>query len=215
MRLLVIVYLLLFIACQSNPSDAINAPETEAATSIATAAMTSQTSSAKPDSINPRYIRDSARPASEMSQQFPFDIPMTNAQGEAFRSNEIMGAKGKPTVLLFWLTTCYPCKIELKEIQKHYTDWQKEVDFELYAISTDFPMRYPRFQKYVNENKWPFPAFHDTNREFRKVMPGGLNGLPQVFVLDAAGEVVYHKRKYISGDEFKLFDKLKSIAATN
>ena len=45
-----------------------------------------------------------------------------------------------------------------------------------------------------------------------KVMPAGLNGLPQVFVFDKDGTIVYHKRKYKPGDEDVLFEKVKALA---
>jgi peroxiredoxin len=49
------------------------------------------------------------------------------------------------------------------------------------------------------------------NREFRNIMPGELNGLPQTFVIDADGKIVYHKRKWRPGDEDKIFEAVKSI----
>ena len=42
-------------------------------------------------------------------------------------------------------------------------------------------------------------------------MPGNINGLPQVFLYDAEGNIVYHKRKYRSGDEDMLFEKIKAL----
>ena len=45
-------------------------------------------------------------------------------------------------------------------------------------------------------------------------MPGRLNGLPQVFLLDKNGEIVYHKRKYLPGDEDKLFEAIKEANRT-
>ena len=64
----------------------------------------------------------------------------------------------------------------------------------------------------VNENDWPWQAANDVNREFRQIMPGKLNGLPQTFVLDKNGQIAYHKRKYRSGDEDVLFAKVKELA---
>jgi hypothetical protein len=97
-------------------------------------------------------------------------------------------------------------------IEKEFDSWKKEADFNIYAISTDFEKNFPRFEKMVTENNWPWPAYNDVNREFQKVMPGELNGLPQTFVLDGEGNIAYHKRKYNSGDEHKLFAKVKEIA---
>ncbi|MEL6636384.1 MAG: TlpA disulfide reductase family protein [Bacteroidota bacterium] len=214
MRVLFIAALLSTLACQYRPTASTTALARATATATATKAP-APVATASPDSTEPRirYVVDTARPLDDIDRQFPYDIPLTNSRGEATISNRVLTAKGKPTVLLFWLTTCYPCKLQMREIKKHYANWRKEVDFDFYAISTDFPQRYPRFLELVKENQWPWPAYHDTHREFRKVLPGGLNGLPQVFVLNDAGEVLYHRRKYQSGDEWALFERLKAIAA--
>lgn len=157
-----------------------------------------------------RYV-DTSRPAQNIKSEYPYDIKIQNAEGDTLFSNDIFSENKKPTVLLFWLTTCGPCRLEMKAISQKYKAWQSEEDFNFYAISIDFPRNYPAFQKKVAENNWPFPAYHDVNREFRKVMPGELNGLPQVFILDKNGEIAYHKRKYSPGDEDKLFEKIKEL----
>lgn len=168
------------------------------------------------DSIPPakrsRYIVDTSRPTKEIKQQYPFDIAISDVNGQQLNTSTTFLDNGKPTVLLFWLTTCYPCRVELAAIKKEYPKWIEETDFNLYAISTDFQMNYESFIKTVKKSDWPFPAFHDTNREFRKVMEGGLNGLPQVFLLDKDGEIIYHKRKYSTGDEHTLYAQVKALA---
>ena len=160
-----------------------------------------------------RYSTSGARQKADMVQTFPFDIDMKDANGKVHKSNDILKKNGKPTIVLFWLTTCYPCKIEMAAIQKEYEGWKKEADFNLVAISTDFSKNYPAFVDMVNTKNWPWEAYNDVNREFRNVMPGALNGLPQTFVFDKNGEIAYHKRKYRSGDEKKLFAKVKELAA--
>lgn len=154
-------------------------------------------------------IKDTSRPADQITQNYPYDIPLKDIEGNVVSSNELLKT-GKPTVILFWLTTCAPCHLEMSQIKKKYAGWKEEGDFNLYAISTDFSKNYEKFVSQVNQKQWPWEAYNDVNREFRKVMEGGLNGLPQSFILDKKGQVVYHKRKYRMGDEDVLFTKLKS-----
>ena len=203
-------FTILLLACQSSTSgEKAEAPVPPVPMKVSQAV-------AQSDSIPPRrnnYIVETSRQLKDMKQDFPFDIPMTNGVGEVVNSAEVLNAGGKPTVVLFWLTTCYPCRMEMAAIQKKYDSWKQELDFNLVAVSTDFPQNYPNFLKRVEESKWPFGAYHDTNREFWKVLPGGLNGLPQTFVFDPKGEIVYHSRKYSTGDEDKLFAKLKEISS--
>lgn len=160
----------------------------------------------------PGYIIDRARQQKDIKADFPFDIPLRLADGTNVNSKDVFAKSDRPKVLLFWLTTCYPCRLEMKAINENYHQWQSEQAFDLYAISTDFQKNFPAFTKKVNQSNWPWKTFNDTNREFRRIMPGKLNGLPQVFILNKDGEIVHHKRKYQSGDEHLLFEKIKEAA---
>jgi len=153
-----------------------------------------------------------SRSADEIDATFPFDIDLKKADGSVLQSADVFQKSDKPTVLLFWLTTCKPCFREMQAIQDKYEGWQANTAFNLYAISTDFPRNFDAFAKRVTDSNWPFEAYNDVNREFKEVMPGGLNGLPQVFVLDATGKIVYHKRYYRPGDEDRLFAEIQQIA---
>lgn len=157
-----------------------------------------------------RYV-ERARPVEEIRQNYPYDITLRNADGEVFNSADVFKSNGKPTILMFWLTTCVPCRHELAAISSRFEGWQAEAEFNLYAISIDFPHNYEQFVKRVKESQWSFPAYHDHNREFWLIMPGRLNGLPQTFILDKAGNIVHHKRKYVPGDEDELFQLVKSL----
>ena len=162
----------------------------------------------------PNYIMDTARPAAEIKSTYPYDIELKQADGTIVTSDQVFPKNGKPTILLFWLTTCYPCRMELEALSKEVPEWQKETDFNLIAISTDFEKNFGSFTQRVEDGQWPWQAYNDMHREFSRFLPGGLNGLPQTFVLDASGEIVYHKRKYRPGDEVALYDAVKAVATT-
>ncbi len=172
----------------------------------------------KRDTTPPRKARsrvmiDRSRDASKMEKDYPFDIDLKTAEGKVLKSSDVLKKNGKPTVVLFWLTTCGPCRMEMAAIKKEFETWKGETDFNLVAISTDFEKNYPRFVEMTKTNEWQWETYNDVNREFRKVMPGGLNGLPQTFIFDAKGSIAYHKRKYRPGDEKTLYAKIKEIAA--
>ncbi len=161
----------------------------------------------------PNYIMDTARPAADIQSVYPYDIELKRPDGTLTTSDQVLPTNGKPTVLLFWLTTCFPCRMELEALKKEVPEWSRETDFNLVAISTDFAKNFDAFTRRVEEGQWPWMAFNDVHREFGRILPGGLNGLPQTFVLDASGEIVYHKRKYRPGDEKALYAAIRSIAA--
>ncbi len=104
----------------------------------------------------------------------------------------------RPVVLLFWMTTCGPCRLELSDMEARMATWQQAYDFAFVPVSLDFPQRLGAFHQRAAE--YPWTSYFDVERAFPGVMPGGLNGVPQIFVYDAAGKLVHHKRKYHSGD---------------
>jgi cytochrome c biogenesis protein CcmG/thiol:disulfide interchange protein DsbE len=161
--------------------------------------------------ITPNFIVETARPADKIKKEFPYDIQLRDADGKLLNSETVFKKNKKATVLLFWMSTCWPCRMELKAISEKFSQWKQKTNFEFYAISLDFADRVEQFNTKVKESNWPFPAYHDFNGEFRSVMDGGLNGLPQLFLLNKKGQVIYHTRKYTPGDEDKLFDAIKGI----
>ena len=90
---------------------------------------------------------------------------------------------------MFWLTTCYPCGMEMKAISGKYNQWKKEANFNFYAISTDWPKNEQSFINRVQKKNFPWESYWDFNKEFKYIMPGKLNGLPQVFLLDKNGNI--------------------------
>ncbi|MEZ5056638.1 MAG: TlpA disulfide reductase family protein [Saprospiraceae bacterium] len=190
----------------ANKTEAVNQTKVETRKPI----WVKRDSTTPPPKPRP-YSVSTSRPSSEIKKDYPYDIDFKKADGSVVKSNEVLKTNGKPTVLAFWLTTCVPCRYELAEIEKKYAGWKEKADFNFYAISTDFPKNYEKFVERVNEMNWPWEAYNDVNREFMHVMPGELNGLPQTFILDKDGKIVYHHRKYSFGDEDELFAKLVEL----
>lgn len=149
-----------------------------------------------------------------MDTLFPFNIPLlTIDSSRVLNSKTVMAIpkkekQRKPTVLAFWLTTCVPCHRELDTYTALYPEWKKQANFNLYAISTDFPKNFRSIGRITREKQFPFEVFWDRDHLFRSVMPGGLNGLPQVFIFDKNGKLAYRHKGFRPGDEVRLFEKI-------
>lgn len=148
---------------------------------------------------------------------FPFNVTLkemeASAKGGLTNSNEIFKKNGKPTVLLFWLSTCGPCKNKMTKIKPLYAQWQEEADFNLYAISGDWAKNFDKAVAYAEAQNWPWPTYNDVNRGFRGILPGELNGYPQSFIFDKEGKLVYQDKKFRFGDEQKLWAAIKEISS--
>ncbi|MFN0014597.1 MAG: peroxiredoxin family protein [Saprospiraceae bacterium] len=146
---------------------------------------------------------------------FPFDIPLVDIDStKLLNSKEVLALpkKGKkPTVIAFWLTTCMPCLRELDTYTDLYEEWQKKADFRLMAISIDFPHRFRRIGEIVREKQFPFEVYWDRDRLFRNVIPGELNGLPQIFIFDKDGNLAYRHKGFRPGDEADLFARILEL----
>jgi cytochrome c biogenesis protein CcmG, thiol:disulfide interchange protein DsbE len=148
----------------------------------------------------------------KVKQTFPYDIVVRDTAQRLLKSSDILKTDDKPLVIMFWLTTCGPCRMELEAIKQNYEAWQEETPFRIIALSTDFEENYKNFVERVKVSGWQFEAYNDVNREFMWAMPGGLNGLPQVFVFDTKGNITYHHRRFIPGDEKELFAEIQKAA---
>ena len=151
-----------------------------------------------------RVFASRARPVDSIAEAYPFDLALTGSRGAAdtlATDTERLLAPHlgqRPVVLLFWMTTCGPCRLELRDLEARLPGWHAAVDFAFVPVSLDFPSRRAAF--HARAADYPWISYLDERREFPRVVPGGLNGVPQVFVYDAAGELAFHRRKYRAGD---------------
>lgn len=164
------------------------------------------------DNSSEAKVEEAKAAAQANPNAYPFNIQVQSPDDKVWHSAEVLPDNGKPTLVMFWLTTCAPCKVELAAIEREYPKWKAETDFNIVAISTDWEKNYDEFVRRVEEHGWEWNAYWDKNRSFRDVLPGKLNGLPQTFIFDANGKIVYQKRKYRPGDEHKLYTELKRAA---
>ena len=161
-----------------------------------------------------RMWLSSARQRDSIEAKFPYDIALLRPDSVYVRSDSVLvTSKREPVVLLFWLNSCGPCRAEMDVIKRSYADWQSQVGFKLVAINEEYPHRFGMYRERVAAEQWPWQTFNDVNHEFGLILPGGLNGLPQVFVLDAKGDIVYQSRKFVVGDELLLLDAIKRAAS--
>ena len=144
-----------------------------------------------------------------IKKEFPYNIRLIDSADKVFNSSEILKKSAKPLVVVHWLTTCGPCRYELDNFKKKFAAWQTEQPFTLVAISEDFEFNRANYVKRVELEKFPFPTFHDFDREFPNVLDGELNGLPQLFIYNKKGDIIFHHRGILAGDENALLALVK------
>jgi len=117
---------------------------------------------------------------------------------------------GKITVLSFWATWCSPCKKELDAIADLYEYWQEDYDVEIVAITIDTQRALAKVKPMVTAKGWSYTILSDANQQLQNAL--NFQTIPQTFVVDQNGQIVYSHSGYVPGDEYELEDKLKKLA---
>lgn len=121
-----------------------------------------------------------------------------------------LAVTGKPTVLSFWATWCAPCKKELDAIAEVYDTWQTEYGVQLLAVTIDDQRAFAKVAPMVASKRWPFTVLSDVNQQLKNAL--NFQSIPQTFLLDREGNIVYAHTGYVPGDELELEDQIKRVA---
>ena len=116
---------------------------------------------------------------------------------------------GKITVLSFWATWCSPCKKELDAIADIYPDWQEEYDMELVAVTIDTRRNLAKVSPMVETKGWEYVVLSDVNQDLKNAL--NFQTVPQTYLLDQKGNIIYTHSGYVPGDEYELEDKIKAV----
>ncbi|MCH2081269.1 MAG: TlpA family protein disulfide reductase [Saprospiraceae bacterium] len=116
---------------------------------------------------------------------------------------------GKITVISLWATWCSPCKKELDAIAEIYPDWVEEYDMELVAITIDTRRALAKVKPMVQTKGWEYIVLSDANNQLRNAL--NFQTIPQTYLIDQNGEIVYTHSGYVPGDEYELEDKIKAL----
>lgn len=137
------------------------------------------------------------------------DINIETLDGQSVNLQDY-AKNGKITVVSFWATWCSPCKKELDAIADLYPDWQKKYDVELLAITIDTKRALTKVPGIIESKGWEYIVLSDKNQDLQKALD--FQTVPQTFILDKEGNIVYNHAGYTPGDEYELEDKIKELA---
>lgn len=116
----------------------------------------------------------------------------------------------KLTVLSFWATWCSPCKKELDAIADIYPDWQEEFNVQLLAVTIDDTRAFAKVPGIVKSKGWEYIILSDTNGDTQRSF--GFPTIPQTYLVNQNGEIIYEHNGYSPGAEIELEEKI--IAAS-
>ena len=135
-------------------------------------------------------------------------VTVENSKGEAFNTKTLL-KEGTPMIISFWSTSCKPCIRELDAIYDALPDWLEEARFKVVAVSTDDSRLLAKAKSFAEGRGWgeDFTLLFDKNQDFMRAM--NVSVVPHVFVVDAAGKIIYSHTSYVPGNEVELFKAIK------
>lgn len=137
------------------------------------------------------------------------DVTAKTLDGQTVNLKEF-GENGKITVVSFWATWCSPCKKELDAIADLYEEWQEDYNAELVAITIDTRRAVAKVPAIVETKGWEYTILHGNEEEMRSAF--NFQTIPQTYLVDQEGNIVYIHNGYSPGDEEDLGDKIAKLA---
>lgn len=136
-------------------------------------------------------------------------INIKTLDGKTINTQDLL-KDGKITVVSFWATWCSPCKRELDLINEVYADWVEQYDMQLLAITIDDARGLTKVPSMVNSKGWEFTVLADSKQELQQAL--SFQTVPQTYLLNQKGEIVYAHSGYNPGDEVELEEKIAELA---
>ena len=136
------------------------------------------------------------------------DVDVKTLDGKTVSIKDYIG-NDKITVMSFWATWCSPCKRELDAIAEVYPEWQEELDVQLVAVTIDDARSLAKVPALVETKGWDYTVLADVKRELQKAL--NFQTVPQTFLINKNGEIVYTHSGYSPGDEYELEDEIKKL----
>ncbi len=138
-------------------------------------------------------------------------VSVKTLDGKTVDIQDYTHKSGKITVLSFWATWCKPCQQELDAIMDLYPDWQEKYNAQLVAVTVDTQRALAKVAPMVSAKGWEYIILSDANQALQAAL--NFQSIPQTFLLDQNGNVIYEHTGYIPGNEYDLEEKIKAAAA--
>ena len=134
---------------------------------------------------------------------------MTNFKLQDLRGKnvELKSLLGKgPIIIDLWATWCGPCLKELPELSNLQ---EKYDDIQVIAISVDKSRQLNQVKRMVKSHHYKFLTLIDKGGIYKRKL--NIANIPQTFLLDRDGNIIYRHEGYKQGDIKNLEEKIKKL----
>lgn len=123
------------------------------------------------------------------------NVSLNNADGVK-KSFADYAAQYRLVVVVFWDTSCKPCKEELVELNKLLPDYE---GLGVVAVACDTARTAGQVKPYFKGQGYNFDTLLDVDGDLQRAL--GVTGTPHTILATPAGEVVWEHIGYRKGDE--------------
>ncbi|HPY95973.1 MAG TPA: TlpA disulfide reductase family protein [Candidatus Cloacimonadota bacterium] len=132
------------------------------------------------------------------------NMTFEDINGKKISTDKLL-AKG-PIVLDFWATFCAPC---MKSLPAYNQLADKYPNVTFIAVSSDSPRAKDKVIKTVKSLKLNMTTVIDGNRSIQKAF--NVKEIPETYLINQKGEIVFHHNGYVPGDENKLATEIDKV----
>ena len=104
---------------------------------------------------------------------------------------------GKPIVINFWASWCYPCKSELPDFEEMYKKYGGEVEFMMVNLTSGRETKEVA-AAFIESCGYTFPVYYDTMSS--GVMAYGISAIPLTVFVNKDGSIASYYNQMIDGE---------------
>jgi peroxiredoxin len=143
----------------------------------------------------------------DVKKVFPI-VELSTLEGKTVSTKDFIG-KGNPVLVSMWATWCAPCKRELDNIADLYPEWKEKYGLEILAVTIDNSRQLRKVPGIVSSKGWEYTILSDENGNLQQTM--GVATIPQTYLVNGDGEIIYDHNGYAPGDEEEIGELLEGI----
>jgi cytochrome c biogenesis protein CcmG/thiol:disulfide interchange protein DsbE len=120
--------------------------------------------------------------------------------------------RGNYVVIDFWAVYCKGCVLGLDAMKDIFKTYDERGLIYL-AINEDGPRNVSRVPGFVKGHKWEYTILYDPHQEVQQLF--GIQAIPEIFIIDKEGNIIFRHNGYKKGDEKLIRDKLEELLPEN